>query len=222
MVVVKFGPIVSDARGSLGGTVFTRSRAGAVIRSKIKPVDPISNLRTTWQSAMSQAFYRWRNVLTVTHRQSWIDLANATDFTNALGQTYHPAPWNLYLRTTSFQIKFNMSFTDTAPASAVATYHPVVYSQTGIPPAIIATADAAWNDATNIFFWSTLPVPVTQNFNKGPYPSLVSGLAAFWKLGEAPQLPSQRAAGDRIFFRSRAIQTDGALSATVRTTFDVV
>lgn len=48
MAKIKFGMMMTDARGKLGGQVFSKNRSGAYIRTKVTPVNP----QTVAQSAV--------------------------------------------------------------------------------------------------------------------------------------------------------------------------
>lgn len=85
---MKFTPgiAITEARGSFQATTFTRNASGAVIRSRVKPI----NRRSTGQSLVRQQFgsiaSSWRG-LTQTQRDSWEAARNSFPFQDTLGQT---------------------------------------------------------------------------------------------------------------------------------------
>ena len=92
MLLVKWsGAAVVDGRGKLGGTVFSKSRAGATARNKVTPINRRSTaqqLRRAVFGALSQA---WRT-LTQTQRNGWNALANtAFTSTNIFGDVVKKA-----------------------------------------------------------------------------------------------------------------------------------
>jgi len=46
MAIIKFSAIVSDARGKIGGNVFSRNKGGSYIRSYVKPINPSTPKQT--------------------------------------------------------------------------------------------------------------------------------------------------------------------------------
>lgn len=40
MAKIKFGMMMTDARGKLGGQVFSKNRSGSYVRTKVTPVNP--------------------------------------------------------------------------------------------------------------------------------------------------------------------------------------
>src|SRR3546814_3353017 len=49
---VKFGALMTDARGKLGGHVFSKNRAGSYLRTKVTPV----NQQTSYQTSVRALF----------------------------------------------------------------------------------------------------------------------------------------------------------------------
>lgn len=49
---IKWGMMMTDGRGKLGGQVASKNRAGAYVRTKVTPVNP----RTTQQQAIRTLF----------------------------------------------------------------------------------------------------------------------------------------------------------------------
>jgi hypothetical protein len=82
---IVFSAVVGDARNKVGGVVFTKSRAGSVVRRKVSPVQP----RTTAQSAVRASFTGfskvWSGTLTSAQRAAWIALAKGTPVKDVFG-----------------------------------------------------------------------------------------------------------------------------------------
>lgn len=87
MATIKFGSIgVSDARGSVGGSTFSRNRGGQYIRQRTKGVNPNSERQASTRATFGTMQSSWR-ALTEAQRESWRN--NATNFPtkNKLGDT---------------------------------------------------------------------------------------------------------------------------------------
>lgn len=95
MSKVKWGAIVVDGRGKLGGHVFTKTRSGATMRTKVTPVNPQSPAQAAARSRLGSQSQAWRG-LTEAQRIGWNDLAQRTAKTNIFGDQYFPTGKNLF------------------------------------------------------------------------------------------------------------------------------
>lgn len=95
MAVIKFGGGIADARGSLGGTVFSRTRAGAIMRNRTKPVDPTTPAQSTRRNQFANIVSGFRN-LSVAEIESWTTFSQSLSRNNALGDSYIPQPSQIY------------------------------------------------------------------------------------------------------------------------------
>jgi len=86
MPPIQFGAGIVDARGSAGGMTFTRSAAGAAVRTRVKPVNPRSAGQSSARARLSQLSRHWGSELTDQERIDWIVYAENTSWTNKLGQ----------------------------------------------------------------------------------------------------------------------------------------
>lgn len=96
MARIKFGMMMTDARGKLGGHVFTKARSGATVRTKVTPANPQSiaqSIARTRLGALSQA---WSG-LTEAQRVAWNSRALEVGLTNVFGDSYFPSGKNLFV-----------------------------------------------------------------------------------------------------------------------------
>lgn len=84
-----------DGRGKLGGHVFTKTRSGATMRTKVTPVNPQSPAQAAARSRLGSQSQAWRG-LTEEQRIGWNDLAQRTAKTNVFGDQYFPTGKNLF------------------------------------------------------------------------------------------------------------------------------
>lgn len=109
---IKWGMMMTDGRGKLGGQVASKNRSGAYVRTKVTPVNP----RTSNQSAVRQSLAiiskTWQ-LLSEKKRESWNAAANSGDWNrnDVFGDSRKPTGKNLYtsinlvsLRTTNTEI----------------------------------------------------------------------------------------------------------------------
>ena len=95
MARIKFGMMMTDARGKLGGHVFTKAKSGATIRTKVTPLNPKTSAQSQARSALGSNSQAWR-VLSENQRLAWNSAAQEVSKTNAFGDTYFPSGKNYF------------------------------------------------------------------------------------------------------------------------------
>lgn len=118
-MLVKPGPLIADARGSIAGCTFTRARAGAVVRVRVKARDPSSNAQNLHRAQTSVLFNHWSQLLTNAERLAWNTLGAASTLRNRLGDRYAPTGQQLFFRTNSLALAAGDSIIEAAPPSAI-------------------------------------------------------------------------------------------------------
>lgn len=97
MAKIKFGMMMTDARGKLGGQVFSKNRAGAYVRTKVTP----SNARTVAQQAsrsiLGSLSIGW-NALSELAVKAWNEAVNDWKSTDVFGDLKTPSGKNLYIQ----------------------------------------------------------------------------------------------------------------------------
>lgn len=134
MAKCKFGMMMTDARGKLGGHVFTKNRAGAIIRTKVTP----SNARTERQmfirNALSTISANW-SPLTQDQRDGFDGAVEQWQGTNIFGDIVNPTGKTLFT-------KLNLNLVNSAQAQITAV--PV---KATLPKFVVS---AVTNDGTGI------------------------------------------------------------------------
>lgn len=96
MAKIKFGMMMTDARGKLGGQVFSKNRAGAYVRTKVTP----SNARTVAQQAsraiLGNLSTAW-NGLTEEVVKAWNGAVDDYKSTDVFGDLKTPSGKNLFV-----------------------------------------------------------------------------------------------------------------------------
>ena len=95
MARIKFGMMMTDARGKLGGHVFTKAKSGATIRTKVTPLNPKTSAQSEARGALGANSQAWRNIAE-TQRLAWNSAAQEVSKTNAFGDTYFPSGKNYF------------------------------------------------------------------------------------------------------------------------------
>lgn len=130
MALVRYGNGVSEIRGSIAGNVFSRNRAGAIIRNRINPINPQTQAQNDIRYLFSQVANRW-TLLTLAQRESWDEFAAKVTYQrNLLGEPYQM----------SGRQAFQICNTNLALTSAALSGPPVTYTF-DLASTLLLTAD---------------------------------------------------------------------------------
>lgn len=213
MAIVKYGPLASEVRGSIGGVTFTAGRFGKVVRARSSPVHAPTNARSYWKSLLSYDIAHWTNTLTEQQRTDWRNLAAATDFTNSLGETYHPTGLNLYVRSNSLLINTGQARQDAAPGSAIGDHYPIDYTWID-DDGLYAEMPDAPALAHKVVFFIGLPWATPIVYYTGPWQFSASSTSAGLHAGPTRIVPFQAMPEDMYYFvRDRSVYANGKISA---------
>lgn len=102
MALVLLGGGVTDIRGSIGGTTFSRNQGGNYARARTKPINQRSWRQTARRCTISECGRHWWDTLTVAQRTAWNTYAEETSWTNRLGQTISISGMAAFVRTNTY------------------------------------------------------------------------------------------------------------------------
>lgn len=85
MALIKLGGLAQDVRGSLNGTTFSRNKGGAYVRTKVSPVQPVSEFSSRARAIFADVSQRWAVTLTPSQRGAWVAFASTHTFVNVFG-----------------------------------------------------------------------------------------------------------------------------------------
>lgn len=95
MAKIKFGMMMTDARGKLGGQVFSKNRSGAYVRTKVTPVNPRTAAQQLSRSILGLLSASWSG-LTEVQRRSWNAAVDDWQKTDIFGDLRKPTGKNLF------------------------------------------------------------------------------------------------------------------------------
>lgn len=172
MAKILMTAIVADIRNKLNGSVFSKNRYGAYVRTKVTPVNPQSTAQQAVRNRLATNSQAWRG-LTDAQRQAWIDAAANFPFTDIYGNTK-------ILSGSALYIKLNNNLDQVGVAAITDAPAPVA-----IPAvAVSAMSAAAGTPALSLTFTPT-PIPadfalvVQTTGNVGAGKSFVKNLYRF-------------------------------------------
>lgn len=94
---LKFGAIVTDGRGKLGGHVFSKNAAGSYMRTKTTPTNPQTAFQTAVRVLFAAISTAWSG-LTSTVRSQWIAAVSEWQKTDIFGDLKKPTGKALFQR----------------------------------------------------------------------------------------------------------------------------
>ena len=97
---LKFGAIVTDGRGKIGGHVASKNRAGAYLRTKVTPSNPNTVAQAQARGILASLSQGWGQ-LTDSQRQGWNDAVKEWGTTDIFGDIKNPSGINLFVKLNS-------------------------------------------------------------------------------------------------------------------------
>ncbi|HUD44969.1 MAG TPA: hypothetical protein VMR41_05470 [Patescibacteria group bacterium] len=93
---IKFGQIISEARGKIAGMVFSRNRGGSFIRQKVTPLNPRTDLQKAIRASLKTAAKNWAG-LGDDVQAGYDAMKEQGARHNSIAERYVPSGFNLYI-----------------------------------------------------------------------------------------------------------------------------
>jgi len=98
MATVKYGPLVQEVAGTIGGVTFARGYRSKCARGWRAPTKKKSTAQTNRRFLLSLVASQWLNERTDEDRELWEDYAPTCVFQNSLGEDYTLNGYGMYVR----------------------------------------------------------------------------------------------------------------------------
>lgn len=95
MAKVKFSALISEMRGKLNGSVFSRNRGGAYLRNKVTPLNPQTIFQVGVRAFFTTITQSWRG-LSAANRTAWNSIVPNFVGTDIFGDSLTPSGSNLH------------------------------------------------------------------------------------------------------------------------------
>ena len=115
---VKYGSIVTDGSGKLGGHVASKGRSGSVIRTKVTGTNPRTPSQNSTRALLGSLAASWSS-LTDAQRQSFDSAVDKFKSTDIFGDVHNPSGYTLYIKLNFNLISSGAAAITTAPEPAV-------------------------------------------------------------------------------------------------------
>jgi len=215
---------IADARGSVGGNVFSRNRYGAYLRARTIPINPKTQRQVAARLIMAELSQRWQTVLTSTQRGEWETHAAAISFPNRVGQSTNLSGLAMYLRSNAAIVSAGGVIVDDGPTGLTLPGADTTFAVTaGVGAGTLSIAfDAAkdWNaDLGWLSVYMHQPQGASINFFGGPFRqagALEGDTASPLTSPQTLTPPYSLVEGQKVICEARIINPDGAVSNRFR------
>jgi hypothetical protein len=212
---VKFGAIVTDGRGKIGGHVMSKNRGGAYMRTKVTPSNPRTFAQQENRALLGSLSASWSS-LTDAFRASWNGAVNDWVSTNIFGDTIKPTGKNLYVALNKNINAIGGTTIDTAPAKVempILGLESVTISVVGGTITPVVSDDLG---DVQLVIASTGPLSAGTSFTKGKYRKLYNAAASDLDASDLFQAYVARfgvpGANQNIYFEVKIVESNGQMS----------
>jgi hypothetical protein len=115
MAKIKLGAFITEIRGKVGGTIFSKNKGGAYTKNKVTPSNPQTQKQQAQRSLLTTFSQAWRN-LSEAQRTAWKNGAQNFPLVNIFGDVYYLAGNMLYNR-----LNLNLEKIGQSPISDIPT-----------------------------------------------------------------------------------------------------
>lgn len=226
MAKILFTAVVADARGKLAGTVFSKNRAGAFMRTKVSPTNRRTPAQAAARATLSTLSAGWRG-LTEEQRASWNAKASTSQGTNVFGGAKSKSGQQMYIGVNTNLLSLGLATVSTATESRAPSYTGQPRVESSVLNGAMSIFDIYFNTVTgpdtNFLIDATEPLSAGIDNADGKYRSLgILGVPGATR----DSLPAYTAkfgtalAGQKIFVRLTPVsKTTGQASAPIILSF---
>lgn len=225
---MKWGALVVDGRGKIGGQVASKNRSGAYLRTKVTPVNPRSASQIAVRNRLSGLSQGWRG-LSAAQRSAWNGAVGDYAKTNIFGDLVNPTGFSLYNRLNNNLLRIGEAALTTPPAPS--SIDDIVIGALSAAAAAgtvsLAYTAGATGDA-EIEVYATPPMSAGVSFVKSEYRligSFTSDTASPFDAAAAYVAKFgaiTSSAGQKIFFQTKAINNTTGQSGVPQSTSAIV
>lgn len=165
----KFGAIVVDGRGKIGGHVASKNRAGSYFRTKVSPVNPQTADQLAARNRFTNYSQGWRG-LTEAQRAAWNAAVSDFQTTDIFGDLKTPTGLNLYQRLNNNLVGVGVAAISTPPIpSAVGQIAVTAVNAAEGADTLTITMDGAVPAGTYVKVFATSPQSAGKSFVKSEF-----------------------------------------------------
>ena len=166
---MKFGALVVDGRGKIGGHVASKNRGGAYLRTKVTPVNGQTVAQNSIRNRFTTLSQAWRG-LSQANRDAWNAAVSDYSRTDIFGDLHNPTGFNLYQRLNNNLVTIGQAASATPPLpEAVGEVTVLVLAIAEGAATMTFTMGAAVPALTDVKVFATAPMSAGKSFVKSEY-----------------------------------------------------
>lgn len=220
MAKIKFGMMMTDARGKLGGQVFSKNRAGAYVRTKVTPVNPRTSFQMANRALLGNLSASWSG-LTDDQRTRWNNAVEAWKKTDIFGDLKTPTGKNLFTSLNKVNAQVGNTFLSVPPEKVEFPVVEILEVNLNVDDGVIDSGDFVTNgDSTGfkILFSATPALPQGVSFVKNRmrnvgYVSGSENIAPDWYEEYIARFGAALEPTANVWFEMRLVAPNGQISA---------
>jgi len=120
MALIKFGALITDFSGKIGGTIFSKNRGGSYAKNRVVPNNPATPSQSLVRGRFGSLSSQWRT-LTQAQRDSFTAATGNFPKSNRIGDTIQLAGNALFVALNSALLAVGEAIITSAPAAAGVT-----------------------------------------------------------------------------------------------------
>lgn len=170
---IKFGSIVTDGSGKIGGHVVAKNRSGHYLRTKVTPSNPRTSAQSETRAILGTLSSAWSG-LTDEERATWNGAVNSWSSTNIFGDIKNPTGKNLFVGLNKNLLESGQTAINTAPDKIEVPYMGVSVVEGDISSSTLTAV--VENPATDFIVnvYATAPQTAGTSFFKGKFRKIAS------------------------------------------------
>lgn len=169
MAKIKFGQIISEARGKIAGMVFSKNRSGNFIRQKVTPINPGTGYQIAVRTSLRTASKKWQTLSDDVRNEFYAQAQNIS-LKNSLGDPIRISGYNFFVGLCRDAVTIGQATPTsypgrTEPSQIVTCSGACSYG----PDKILLTFTPAVPAADRWVIYATKPLSLGVNFVKSEY-----------------------------------------------------
>lgn len=165
MAKIKFGMMMTDARGKLGGQVFSKNNAGSYVRTKVTPSNPQTSYQSSARALFGSISAGWSG-LSQAVRDSFNAAVSDWATTDVFGDLRNPTGKNLFQRLNNQAQSAGLAAVVTVPAKATLPTDVVSAATIAVGAGTLTLTGANTDASTQIMLYATPVLTAGTKFVK--------------------------------------------------------
>jgi hypothetical protein len=154
MAKIKFGAMMTDASGKLGGQVFAKNRGGAYIRTKTTPLNPQTTAQMSIRGIFASISTAWSQ-LTESQRATWNNFVSDYARTDVFGDLRNPSGKNLFQRLNQNLSISSQALIDVCTTPSEVPFAGLTASTVEVQGELFEVSGGGDTTGSKMVFWAT-------------------------------------------------------------------